>query len=58
MNPLWLIRMARWARRPPSLRHVIIVLVTLGICLALVGFEHLWGWPDWLKVNGPLRMRP
>lgn len=55
MNPMWLIRMARWARQPPSMGRVILVLVVLALCLALAGIEHFWGWPDWLRVNGPLR---
>lgn len=58
MNPIWLLRMVRWLRHPPSLARVILVAVTIGLCLAVVGIEHFWGWPDWLKVNGPMRGLP
>ncbi len=56
MNPLWLIRMARWARNPPSVLRVIIGAVVVAFCLILVGIEHFWGWPDWLRVNGRMRL--
>lgn len=55
MNPLWLLRMARWARHPPSARGVILVVAVLAACLALTGVEHIWGWPSWLTVNGRIR---
>lgn len=55
MTPLWLIRMTRWVRHPPPLSRVILVLGVVALCLALAGVEHLGLWPDWLKVNGPLR---
>ena len=51
MNLNWLVRMARWARHPPSTRQVFVVLAVLALCLALAGVEWLWGWPDWLTVN-------
>ena len=47
----WLVRMARWARHPPSLGQVKIMLAVVGIALALVAVEQIWGWPDWLTVN-------
>ena len=54
MNPIWLIRMAKWARNPPSLGRVQLVFIVLALCLVLVGIEWLWGWPAWLTVNkGP-----
>ena len=52
MNPIWLIRMARWARRPPSMGRVKLVLGVVILCLVLFAIEHFWGWPDWLTVNG------
>ncbi len=52
---IWFLRMAQWVRHPPSPARVAVVLVTIALCLALVGIEHLWGWPDWLRVNGRLR---
>ena len=55
MTPLWLLRMARWVRHPPSVQRLAIVAVVLALCLTLVGIEHVWGWPDWLRVNGRMR---
>lgn len=37
MGPIWWVRLARWARRPPSKEYVRIVLVVVGICAAIVG---------------------
>ncbi len=56
VNPLWLIRMARWVRHPPSRQRVILWAVVVALCLILVGIEHFWGWPDWLRVNGRIRL--
>ena len=55
MNPMWLMRMARWARHPPSMRTVLLVGGLLAVCLAVWGAEQIWGWPDWLTVNGRVR---
>jgi hypothetical protein len=57
MMERWLLRASRWARRPPSWRQLRMLLIILAIGLALVGIEHLWGWPDFLTVNGPMKMR-
>lgn len=51
----WLVKMAMWARNPPPMWKVLLVLGTLAACLLLVGFEKLVGWPDWLTVNGKVR---
>ncbi len=51
MNPIWFLRMARWARHPPSARRVILVLSVIAICLALFGYEYFFGWPEWLTPN-------
>ncbi|MEO6298721.1 MAG: hypothetical protein ABIV25_08235 [Paracoccaceae bacterium] len=56
MNPMWLLRMARWARRPPSMGRVKLVLVVVALCLMIVGIEHFWGWPASLRVNGRVRL--
>lgn len=48
----WLLRMARWARHPPSARMVwLVVGVVLGAAL-LVGIERFVGWPDALTTTG------
>ncbi|MCB2093652.1 MAG: hypothetical protein H6901_01105 [Rhodobacteraceae bacterium] len=36
-----LLRMARWAHRPPSTRRVILVFSVVAICLVLAGAEWL-----------------
>ena len=51
MNLFWLLRMARWARNPPSAARVKLVLGVIAACLLLIGFEWLWGWPDWLTTQ-------
>jgi hypothetical protein len=52
MNYIWFLRMARWARRPPSAARVKLVLGIIAACLLLVGVEHFLGWPDALTLNG------
>jgi hypothetical protein len=55
MNMIWLLRMARWARNPPSPQRVKLVLGVIALCLVIFGYEWLFGWPDWLT---PQRLRP
>ena len=57
MNPIWLLRMARLARHPPPMGRVKLVMGAGILCLILFGIEQLWGWPDWLSVNGPTKLR-
>ena len=45
------LRMARWARHPPSTRRVVIFLTVLAVCLMLFAVERFIGWPDWLKLE-------
>jgi hypothetical protein len=47
----WLLRMARWARHPPSPRRVALVLGVVAACLALVAVERVVGWPEALTVE-------
>ena len=51
MNINWLLRMARWARRPPGWRPVRLWLIVIGIGLALFGIEHVLGWPEALTLE-------
>lgn len=51
MTPLWLLRMARWARHPPSPARVKLVVAVVAACLALAAFERLVGWPEALSVT-------
>ncbi|MGP3696419.1 hypothetical protein [Rhodobacter sp. NSM] len=52
MNPLWLLRMTRWVRRPPSLQRVLLMLAVVGASLALAAVERTVGWPEALTVDG------
>ena len=51
MNPIWFLRMSKWARRPPSGKQVKFVLIIVAICFVLFGIEYVWGWPDWATPN-------
>ena len=53
MNPIWFLRMARWARRPPSARIVAIWAVVILLCLGVAGFELMFGWPEALTPANP-----
>ena len=46
MTVRWLLRMARWARNPPSMRRVVLVLGIVAVCLALFAVEYFIGWPE------------
>ncbi len=52
MNPLHLLRMARWARHPPSRNRVLLGLAVIAVCLAIVGLEWAGFWPDWASGAG------
>ena len=59
MNPMWLMRAARWVRHPPPLSRVLLVGAVLALCVGLAGVEYLWGWPDWLTLErGRRAFRP
>ena len=51
MNPIWLIRMSRWARNPPSWGRIKLVAGVVIAALALGYVEYVWGWPEWLTVE-------
>ena len=52
MNNLgWFVRMARWARNPPSARRVVLVLAVIAACLVLVGLEKTGMLPDWMSMD-------
>lgn len=48
-----LLRMARWVRRPPGKRRIIMWLTVLAITLAIWGAESLFGTPEWMRLEGP-----
>jgi hypothetical protein len=55
MNLGWFLRMSKWARRPPSAGQVKLVLAVVALCFVLWGVEHIWGWPEALRVNGKVK---
>ena len=55
---IWFLRMARWARRPPSEKRVKLVLGVIALVFALWGVEQLFGWPDALSLDPARRFRP
>jgi len=58
MNPMWLVRLSRWVRHPPSPARALFFIGILVACLALAAIDY-WGlWPDWLTVNGKAHRLP
>ena len=57
MGPMWLIRAARWVRRPPSKRYVMIVLTVVAIAALIIGSEWVFGFEfeerNWNWRRGP-----
>jgi hypothetical protein len=51
MNITWLLRLARWARRPPGPRTVRLWLIVIGAGLAIAGIEFFLGWPEALRLE-------
>lgn len=51
-NMRQLLRMAKWARNPPSAARVKLVFGVVLLALLLFGYEWFFGWPDWLTLNG------
>ncbi|SFN38864.1 hypothetical protein SAMN04487859_101332 [Roseovarius lutimaris] len=51
MNIMWLLRMARWARNPPSRAYRRMLLVVLGFVLVIGGIEYFLGWPEALTLE-------
>jgi len=56
MNPRFLLRAARWARRPPPASRVVLALVVAGLCFALAGLEWVGLLPDWFSTHAPARL--
>ncbi|SFB01489.1 hypothetical protein SAMN05421688_2387 [Poseidonocella pacifica] len=51
MNPFWLLRMSKWARRPPSRRRVMLVLAIAAVGIGIALVENYLGWPDWATLE-------
>ncbi len=56
-NMNWLLRAVRWARNPPSERHVLIVLIAVALALAIAGLGYLGLWPEWAQLEHGRGMR-
>ena len=56
MNPLHLLRMARWARRPPSAKRVMLVFGVVAVALVIAGLDWMGWWPEWARTE-PIRRR-
>lgn len=54
---MWLMRLSRLARRPPSGNQLKIIIAIAALCLVFYGIEQIWGWPEWLKVERARRPR-
>ncbi|MEW9920786.1 hypothetical protein AB2B41_14315 [Marimonas sp. MJW-29] len=47
MNPIWLLRMSKWARNPPSAARVKLVFGVIALAALIWGIEWMGWWPDW-----------
>ena len=45
-------RLARWARHPPSARRVRLMAAVAAICALIWGIEYLGWWPAALTTGG------
>lgn len=54
MRLVHFLRMAKWARRPPSARRAMLVGGVIVLCLILYGIEQLFGFPEgWMPGARP-----
>ncbi|MCF6443262.1 hypothetical protein [Nereida sp. MMG025] len=51
MTPRLLLRMARWARKPPSKQQIKIAAGVLAICAVIFAAERLGLTPDWMEAQ-------
>ena len=55
-NMIWLLRMARWVRNPPSAGRVKFVVAIIVVVVALGTIEWM-GWvPEWATQDRPPRL--
>lgn len=55
MNLRHLLRMSKWARKPPSDTKVKLVIGIIVICLILFAVERWIGVPEWMQMELPRR---
>ena len=48
---IWLMRMARWARNPPSPARMKLMAAVGVLGLAIWGIEAMGWWPEWAKTE-------
>jgi len=58
VNIHWLLRMSQWARNPPPMRKVLLVVAVVAICAVLFIIERYVGWPEALSVEPGNWRRP
>ncbi|TCL09315.1 hypothetical protein BXY66_1360 [Shimia isoporae] len=62
MNPRHFMKMAMWAKRPPSQKRVILVFSVIAICLAVAAVEKIFGLEDMVpelnKTNTRVKITP
>lgn len=57
----FLLRMAFWLRKRPSRDHALVIAIVVVVAAFCVGFEAMFGWPQWLTLERTPRtllMRP
>ena len=57
MSPRHWLRMAKWARHPPSATRVKLVLGVVVVCIVIVAVERYIGWPEALTLEKQPRIR-
>lgn len=50
-NLIWLMRASRWARNPPSMRTVLLVLGVIAAALVIGAIEWAGWWPEWATLE-------
>ncbi|MCF6316479.1 MAG: hypothetical protein L3J30_09405 [Marinosulfonomonas sp.] len=53
LNPRHLLRMSKWARKPPSDARVKLVIGIVVFCLILFAIERCIGVPEWMQMELP-----
>jgi hypothetical protein len=51
VNWFHLMRMAQWARNPPSPARMKFTVGIVVICLAIFCIERWVGWPNWIPLD-------
>jgi hypothetical protein len=51
VNLNWLLRMAKWARRPPSMLQLKIAAVAVAAVLTIIALDHFGLWPEWAQME-------